>query len=257
MQNSTLPVPQALLDKMLLLGERACYLYLYLLRRAPAFNEWFELSAREIEDDFVASRPMLRKDSLRLSESGLIAYNIGSNQHDKTRFKVLGEAKCDENHNQVRFSMFPQVDDGAGAIEQIAPARGGIGGQVLTLPLGLGGSEEGGQETSPAGKSKKTKQSHVDHPDFDAFYAAYPRRVARSLASIAFSKALEAHPEITVKFLIDRVAAYEAWSISTETTLAHPATWLNQARWTDDYTLAPPTKTFAAARDASYYQQFD
>lgn len=87
-------------------------------------------------------------------------------------------------------------------------------------------------------------------PDVDAlfreFYAAYPRRVAVKAARKAFGTALK---EATFDQIMGGVASY-AEEIKRRGTrpvyIAHPASWLNAGRWTDEPDQ-PPTNTTTAS----------
>lgn len=89
---------------------------------------------------------------------------------------------------------------------------------------------------------RKTKE----HPRFDAFYDAFPRRVGRIAAAAAFAKAAEggADPEA----IVAGAAAYRDDPTREAKFTAHPATWLNQGRWMDEAT----TKAPAAKSDPAY-----
>lgn len=86
---------------------------------------------------------------------------------------------------------------------------------------------------------KNSSTSEARNPQaadrFDEFWAAYPRRVAKSTARQAWIKAVEsADPDALIagaRAYSDHVA-----SVGTEAKyIAHPATWLNKERWTDEY----------------------
>lgn len=71
---------------------------------------------------------------------------------------------------------------------------------------------------------------------FEEFWSAYPRKVNKTLATTAFSKSLKTgvNYEIIIRGASDfaehcRVSATETQFIP------HPATWLNQCRWENDY----------------------
>jgi hypothetical protein len=70
------------------------------------------------------------------------------------------------------------------------------------------------------------------HPDpFDAFWAAYPRKVAKKAARKAFDKALRTTP-------IDTIMAGLASYIRHKPDYAdwmHAASFLNGERWADEY----------------------
>jgi hypothetical protein len=73
---------------------------------------------------------------------------------------------------------------------------------------------------------------------FDCFWAAYPKRVARGAARKAFAAAIKAgtDPEEIIegarRFCTERAGADPRYT-------AHPATWLNGERWTDESAARP------------------
>lgn len=70
-----------------------------------------------------------------------------------------------------------------------------------------------------------------EQSEFEAFWAAYPRRVAKLAAKKAYDKALKltTHEEIMAG-----VARYKAGK-PDYADWCHAATWLNQGRWDDEY----------------------
>lgn len=80
--------------------------------------------------------------------------------------------------------------------------------------------------------------------DFEAFWNAYPRRVLKGNAYKAYVKALAMG--ITSEEILLAVAAYVREITKHETAqqfIAHPTSWLNGARWEDDYSNAAPDRS--------------
>lgn len=72
--------------------------------------------------------------------------------------------------------------------------------------------------------------------EFGQFWAAYPRKTAKSIAEQAFKKARTspAWPGMTkVLGAIRQQSSSLGWSKDREQYIPHPSTWLNQQRWTD------------------------
>lgn len=67
--------------------------------------------------------------------------------------------------------------------------------------------------------------------EFDRFWEAYPRKTAKVVARKAFDKALS-------KIDVGTMLRALAWQRNTEQwqrgVIPHPATWLNQERWSDE-----------------------
>jgi hypothetical protein len=68
-------------------------------------------------------------------------------------------------------------------------------------------------------------------PDFDAFWAVYPRREAKAAARKAFSKAVKT---VDPDEIIAGAIRYRSDPNREDQYTAHAATWLNAERWTDD-----------------------
>lgn len=73
--------------------------------------------------------------------------------------------------------------------------------------------------------------------DFEVFWEAYPNRVAKPAARKAFAKA---RPKVAdVEVLIAAVERQRDWDAWQRGFIPHPATWLNQERWTDEQPQSP------------------
>lgn len=97
---------------------------------------------------------------------------------------------------------------------------------------------------APAKKTKKKGSTPARvESDFLDFYAAYPRHVGKEAARRAFVKAVKAGtPAADIVEGARRYAAATA-AAGTETRyVAHPATWLNAGRWSDDMQDAAPVE---------------
>lgn len=86
----------------------------------------------------------------------------------------------------------------------------------------------------PAKMPRQRKQAAAEHRHFAAFWSAYPRKEARSVAAKAFAK-IDPGDELLAAML----AALEVqkrspkWTKDNGEYINHPATWLNQRRWED------------------------
>lgn len=91
-------------------------------------------------------------------------------------------------------------------------------------------------------KTKKSSTARVES-DFLDFYAAYPRHVGREAARRAFAKAVKAGTPAADIIEGARCYAAATAAAGTETRyVAHPATWLNAGRWSDDMEDAAPVE---------------
>lgn len=80
--------------------------------------------------------------------------------------------------------------------------------------------------------ARKPRAASEPDPDFDRFWVAYPRRVEKLDARKSWADAVKkASPDV----LIAAAARYSEQERDTEAKfIAHPATWLNKERWTDE-----------------------
>lgn len=90
-------------------------------------------------------------------------------------------------------------------------------------PLAIPETEESREETEAKGRR------------FDAFWSAYPRKVAKDDARKAFEK-LNPGDELLASLLSAlKVQALDPdWQKERGKFVPHPATWLNGSRWTDE-----------------------
>ena len=78
--------------------------------------------------------------------------------------------------------------------------------------------------------------------DFVTFWAAYPRKVAKRSAQIAYTKARRLADAQTI---LDAVATYIQHKPGYQD-YCHPTTWLNGGRWEDAYgeaSVPPPRRS--------------
>lgn len=72
--------------------------------------------------------------------------------------------------------------------------------------------------------------------DFDAFWAAYPRKVGKGAARRAWVKARKVATveEIAAGFRLQVASMQQRKARGEERFIPHPSTWLNEERWHDD-----------------------
>lgn len=70
-------------------------------------------------------------------------------------------------------------------------------------------------------------------PQFERFWAAYPRREAKKPARVAFAKAMKKTTLSTILAALDWQRLQPQWLKSQGDFIPLPATYLNQERWTD------------------------
>ena len=84
-------------------------------------------------------------------------------------------------------------------------------------------------------KQKERKSRSASSAEFDLFWNSYPKKVGRGAAEKAWQKAIAVS---SVEEIVRVVQVYP-WGEDKQF-IPHPATWLNQKRWQDDFTT---TKT--------------
>ena len=77
--------------------------------------------------------------------------------------------------------------------------------------------------------------------DFDKFWAAYPKKVAKADARKAWAQTKDIRPELT-NLLIAIIAncKTESWMKSGGAFIPYPATWLRGERWEDELEVSLP-----------------
>lgn len=77
-----------------------------------------------------------------------------------------------------------------------------------------------------------SKANRVDTKEFDSFWSAYPRRVAKGAARKAWSKAMGITNAETIMMAlsVQRAAGFGRDPLYTK----HPSTWLNGECWLDE-----------------------
>lgn len=77
---------------------------------------------------------------------------------------------------------------------------------------------------------------------FDAFWSAYPRKIAKGHARKAFDKACKIADPIAILTAVQKFA--DATQGTDKQFIPHPTTWLNGERWEDDIEdVAPSNRT--------------
>ncbi|MGA1385971.1 MAG: hypothetical protein ACO306_04535 [Flavobacteriaceae bacterium] len=86
--------------------------------------------------------------------------------------------------------------------------------------------------------------------DFDTFWKAYPRKVAKGAARTAWDRTKNIRPSLDILLeAIEKQKQQEQWQKDGGTYIPHPATWLRQERWDDEVIIdiAPKTSQTLAA----------
>lgn len=104
---------------------------------------------------------------------------------------------------------------------------------------GLIDSDSGLDADASQESESRSPLSKVQQSRFDRWYKVYPRKAKRQAAVRAWAKITPAPTDALTEQMITKV---EEWTGSDEWSdpqyIPHPATWLNDGRWTD----GPPTR---------------
>lgn len=90
----------------------------------------------------------------------------------------------------------------------------------------------------PGNPRKRTPKPEAEPEGFAEFYAAAPRRTGRRAAAKAFAAALKRHPDLEAQDLVNAVGAYARRAQREgieDRFIPHPATWLNQDRFLEEF----------------------
>jgi hypothetical protein len=89
----------------------------------------------------------------------------------------------------------------------------------------------------PAKPAKAPPKTNSSPAHFDAFWTAYPKKVARKAALSAWSKCKDRPPIAEILAALTAQKDSEQWTKDNGQFIPNPATWINQARWADETPL--------------------
>lgn len=116
-------------------------------------------------------------------------------------------------------------------------------------PVEMGGNQPAGSRTN-ARRRKAQKPPPDEGPGFAEFYAAYPRKVERDKAARSWND-IGPDEDLRAKILADvrRRLQSDDWRKENGKYIPHPATFLNNRRWTDEGVHLPPSDPSAGPAD--------
>lgn len=80
-----------------------------------------------------------------------------------------------------------------------------------------------------------------DESDFELFWAAWPRKVAKAEARKAWAQTARVRPDLqTILTAIKAACGTEQWMRGQGQYIPHPATWLRGERWEDEHEVKLP-----------------
>lgn len=146
------------------------------------------------------------------------------------------KARCSENY--VRVAIKRMIIDGLVEITEQSNGRGNsISYQLKPHSADAHSKKPHSTERETPFPTIATPLMNHQEPslanEFNQFWEAYPRKVAKGAASKAFAKAFARNRDLTLAILLESVKAYAA-TITDMRYCAHPATWLTGERWADN-----------------------
>jgi len=146
------------------------------------------------------------------------------------------KARCSENY--VRVAIKRMITDGLVEITEQSNGRGN------SISYQLKPHSANAHSPNPHFVERETPLSTIATPlinrnepslaeEFNQFWEAYPRKVAKGTASKAFAKAFARNPGLKLETLLQSVKDY-ATTFTDIRYCAYPATWLNAERWADN-----------------------
>lgn len=159
----------------------------------------------------------------------------------RTRRRVIGSKENDTNLYTV-ISRAPEV---AAPVPLPSRKDAGTGGRNAAA---RGGRTRAAENESPLNERSFNEKRAQSEAEFEAFWASYPKRVGKGQARRAFKAA---RAKVDLQTLGAALEAYcESVKGSEARFIAHPATWLNGERWTDEAPVDPVLAELAR-RDAA------
>ena len=184
----------------------------------------------------------LSRNAIRAAFKDLEAYGWLTRRHRTARttvYRINIDAITDANRRERKPKDYNTVEAPVQPVEApVEPVEAETPAPVPAVPAPV----QTDLIPAPVQKTKKKSSTPARvESDFLDFYAAYPRHVGKEAARRAFEKAVKAGtPAADIVEGARRYAAATA-AAGTETRyVAHPATWLNAGRWSDDMEDAAP-----------------
>lgn len=85
-------------------------------------------------------------------------------------------------------------------------------------------------------ESKSLVAQIIPENDFDMFWSAYPKKVGKDKALIAWKKKKN---KPSIQEILEAVQRYKLSKTVRDGFVCHPTTWINEGRWSDEVETAP------------------
>lgn len=178
----------------------------------------------------------LSRNAIRAAFKDLEAYGWLTRRHRVARttvYRINIDAITDANRRERNPKDYDAVEAPVTPVETV---------EATEPPATVEPAAPSTGDLAPIKTKKKGSTARVES-DFLDFYAAYPRHVGKDAARRAFVKAVKAGtPAADIIEGARRYAAATAAAGTEIRYVAHPATWLNAGRWSDDMQDAAPVE---------------
>ena len=187
----------------------------------------------------------LRDDRLGFRAKGLLAYLLSHEVGYVITFGQIERETSDGRH-AVRSAMEELKEAGYLVTEKTQDERGWNAGLAWFLQDSNPKCENPTLENPtlenrPAYREENYIKKNIKEegyaqsffePDFNLFWAFYPRKVGKAAAKKAYLKAVKVVGSKVIFAGVERMAADP--NLPTKDFICHPATWLNEGRWDDE-----------------------
>ena len=134
---------------------------------------------------------------------------------------------------------YPTADDPESVLDQASPELPSIRKELPCEDKEKSSSEQGNRGSGEQGNSPSRKRSDETPEGFDAWWAQWPKKVAKAAALKAYKTALKKTDALTLGQSAAAFIAAEQRKGTAIEYIPNASTWLNQERWEDD-TSTPP-----------------
>ena len=134
---------------------------------------------------------------------------------------------------------YPTADDPESVLDQASPELPSIRKELPCEDKEKSSSEQGNRGTGEQGNRPSRKRSDETPEGFDAWWAQWPKKVAKAAALKAYKTALKKTDALTLGRTAAAFIAAEQRKGTAIEYIPNASTWLNQERWEDD-TSTPP-----------------
>lgn len=194
--------------------------------------------------------PPIKDVAYRLHLSEAKAHELILTLIDKNLFEERTDGNIQpHNWNNRQFKS----DVSTERVKQFRERQRNVSGTVTETPSD---TDTDTDTENPPTVPQKLKRSPAGaggySEDFEAFFAAYPKKVGKGAAFIAWKK--NGHPVVAqVVATVELAKRTAKWIEDDGRYIPNPATWLNQKRWDDEYRTVDDERQKAEQRQREIY----